>query len=132
MAKGYEVSKKRQEELNILGRVLTRRSGSKCELCLISGVRLNVFEVPPVYDNPESGRCVFICDICFSGISQPLKLNDHWRCLNESIWSEIKPVQIISAILLKKISEEKSWAKDLLDEAYFDEDDEEWIEKSGL
>jgi len=132
MAKGYEVNKKRQEELNILGRELTRRSGSKCELCLSSGIKLNVFEIPPVKGEPESERCVFICDTCLSGIFEPLKLNDHWRCLNDSIWSEIKPVKIISAIILKKISDKFSWADDILEEVYNDEDDSEWIVKSGL
>lgn len=132
MAKGYEVNKKRQEDLKILGRELARRSGSRCELCMASGTRLSAFEIPPVVDLPDSGRCIFICDTCLSGISNPLKLNDHWRCLNESIWSETKPVKILSAILLKKISEEKSWAGDLLDDVYLDEDDIEWISKSGL
>jgi len=132
MAKGYEINKKRQDNLNILGRELARRSGSKCELCLSAGVRLNVFEIPPVSGDPDSERCVFICDKCISGIFEPAKLNDHWRCLNESIWSEIKSVKIISAIILKKISVEKSWAADIMDEVYFDEEDEEWISSSGL
>ncbi len=132
MAKGYEINKKRQEEINILGRELARRSGSKCELCLSSGVRLNVFEIPPVSGDPDSERCVFICDICSSGINDPLKLNDHWRCLNESIWSEVKPVKILSALVLKKISCKNSWADDIMDEVYLDEDEREWINSSGL
>jgi len=132
MAKGYEINKKRQEEIGILGRELARRSGSKCELCLAAGVRLNVFEIPPVEGEPDSEKCVFICDICMSGIIEPGKLNDHWRCLNESIWSEIRPVKLISAIVLKKISGKNSWAGDILDEVYFDEDDEVWINSSGL
>ncbi len=132
MAKGYEVNKKRQEELNILGRELARRSGSKCELCLSAGVRLNVFEIPPVTGDPDSERCVFICDTCISGISEPLKLNDHWRCLNESIWSEIKPVKILSAVILGKIADKKSWAGDILEEVYIDDEDQCWIDGSGL
>ncbi len=132
MAKGYEVNKKRQEELSILGRELARRSVSKCELCLSAGVRLNVFEIPPVSGDPDSDKCVFICDVCLSGIFEPLKLNDHWRCLNESIWSEIKPVKILSAVILKKISDKNSWAYDILEELYIDDDDEIWIESSGL
>jgi protein PhnA len=132
MAKGYEVNKRRQEELNILGRELARRSGSKCELCLSAGVRLNVFEIPPSSGDPDSDRCVFICDACSSGIFEPVKLNDHWRCLNDSIWSEVKPVKILSAIILKKISDKNSWASDIMDEVYLDEEDENWISSSGL
>jgi len=132
MAKGYEVNKKRQEDLSILGRELARRSSSKCELCLSAGVRLNVFEIPPVSGEPDSDRCVFICDTCASGIFEPLKLNDHWRCLNESVWSGIKPVKIISSIILKKIAERNSWASDLIEEVYLDEDEQAWIDGSGL
>lgn len=132
MAKGYEINKKRQDELNTLGRELARRSGSKCELCLAAGTRLNVFEIPPVSGDPDSDKCVFICDICLSGIFDPVKLNNHWRCLNESIWSEVKPVKVISAIILKKISVKNSWAGDIMDEVYLDEEDNEWINSSGL
>lgn len=132
MAKGYEVNKKRQEELNLLGRELARRSCSKCELCLAAGTKLNVFEIPPVIGEPDSSKCVFICDICLSGIFEPLKLNEHWRCLNESLWSEVKAVKILSMVILKKISSKNSWAIDIIDEAYLEEEDEEWINNSGL
>ncbi len=132
MAKGYEVNKKRQEELNMLGRELARRSGSKCELCLASGTKLNVFEIPPASGEPDSERCTFICDTCLSGIFEPLKLNDHWRCLNEAIWSEVIPVKILSLIILKRISSKNSWAGDIIEDVYLDEDDEEWINSSGL
>ena len=132
MAKGYEVNKKRQEELNLLGRELARRAGSKCELCTAAGTKLNVFEIPPVSGEPDSAKCVFVCDICFSGLFEPVKLNDHWRCLNESIWSEVKPVKILSMIILKKISSKNSWAGDIIDEVYLDEEDESWIDNSGL
>lgn len=132
MAKGYEINKKRQEELNILGRELARRSGSKCELCLSSGMRLNIFEIPPVSGDPDPDKCTFICDTCLSGITDPLKSGDHWRCLNESIWNEVRPVKILSAIILKKISGRHQWAGDILEEVYFDHEDEEWISNSGL
>lgn len=132
MAKGYEVNKKRQEELNLLGRELARRSGSKCELCTASGTKLNVFEIPPVSGEPDSGKCVFICDTCLSGIFEPAKLNEHWRCLNDCIWSEVKPVKVLSFIILKKISSKSTWAGDIIDEVYLDEEDEEWISNSGL
>jgi len=132
MAKGYEINKKRQDELSVLGRELTRRSGSKCELCHSGGVKLNVFEIPPVSGDPDSERCVFLCDTCSSGIANPAKLDDHWHCLNESIWSETRPVKILSVILLKKISAQKLWAGNLLENLYLDEDDEEWINSADL
>lgn len=116
----------------MLGRELTRRSGSKCELCLSGGIKLNVFEIPPVSAEPDPDRCLFLCEKCSSGILNPLKLEEHWRCLNESIWSETRPVKILSVILLKKISAAKPWAENLLEDVYLDEEDEEWINSSGI
>lgn len=132
MAKGYELNKKRQDELSILGRGLARRSGSKCELCMAAGNRLNVFEIPPVSGEPDPDKCVFICDTCLSGILEPTKFEDHWRCLHERIWSETRPVKVISVIMLKKISDKNSWAGDILDEVYLDDEESGWIEASGL
>lgn len=132
MAKGYEINKKRQQDLSVLGRELARRSGSKCELCRSGGIKLNVFEIPPAPEEPDTDHCLFLCDTCSTGIMNPLKLEDHWRCLNESIWSDISPVRILSIILLKKISVARSWAGDLLEDVYLDEEDEEWINSSGI
>jgi hypothetical protein len=44
----------------------------------------------------------------------------------------VKPVKILSALVLKKISGKNSWAGDIMDEVYLDDEDEEWINTSGL
>ena len=82
MAKGYDKHYGRLAEVNALGRKLARRSGSACEICTTGGVPLKGLEVPPLPDEPEIERCVFICDICREGIVDG-RLGDlkRWRFL---------------------------------------------------
>jgi len=128
MASGYETNKKRQEELTVLGKDLTRRSGSKCELCGASGVSLYVMEVPPAKDEPSVGSAVFVCSICREQIENPGKLEaDHWRSLGEKIWSDIVPVKIMAHRILRKVGESEAWAGDILDDAYLDDEEEELV-----
>lgn len=127
MAKGYDQYQEKKYELSILGKDLVRRSGAKCELCEASGVKLSVFEVPPESDYVTADQCVFICDTCWDQIVKPKHMDpDRWRCLNNSVWSEIPAVQVISARLLKRLSKEH-WATELLEQAYFDEETDAWI-----
>jgi protein PhnA len=122
MAKGYDEHQKRKNELNFLAKDLVRRSRSKCELCEADGVKLTVFEVPPESDVVSAEQCLFICDTCREQIEKPKRMKaDHWRCLNNAIWSEIPAVQIMSARMLKRLTSEH-WAVELLEQAYFDEE----------
>lgn len=127
MAKGLDKHKERMGKLSSFGKDLTRRSGSKCELCSTSGVSLEVFEVPPVHDDPDFEKCVFICETCKKFIennkSDP---GNHWKCLNTSIWSEVPAVQVLSYKLLKQIEEQEKWVSELLEEVYLDPEIEEW------
>ena len=128
MANGYERNQQKKNELNILAKDLVRRSRSTCELCEADGVKLTVWEVPPESDHVTADQCLFICDTCREQIENPKKMDaDHWRCLNNSIWSEIPAVQVISARMLKRLSSEH-WASDLMEQAYFDEEVEAWID----
>ena len=46
-----------------LGRELSRRSKSRCELCTKSS-SLQVFEVPPLPEEPSLEKSLFVCHIC--------------------------------------------------------------------
>ena len=127
MAKGYDENQQQKNRLNFLGKDLVRRSRSKCELCEADGVKLTIFEVPPESESVTADRCLFICETCREQIEKPkLMAADHWRCLNNAVWSDIPAVQVISARILKRLSKEH-WAEDLLEEAYFGEEVEAWI-----
>jgi len=55
---------------------------------------------------------------------------NHWRCLNESIWSEFDSVKVMSYGLLSRFNGE-AWATDLLDQLYLDDSTLEWA-KAGV
>jgi protein PhnA len=46
---------------------------------------------------------------------------NHWRCLNESMWSEFIPVQIMAWRILQRLLNE-GWPKDLLEMMYLDDE----------
>lgn len=55
---------------------------------------------------------------------------NHWRCLNESIWSENVAVQVVSWRMLNRLKSE-NWAIDLLDMMYLDDDNLAWAKATG-
>ena len=70
MAKGLDKHRERLETLALFGKDLTRRAGSKCELCETSNVKLQIHEVPPVPAEPDFEHCIFICDACQDDIDK--------------------------------------------------------------
>jgi protein PhnA len=111
-------------------KTLLTRCDSKCELCG-STSSLAPFAVPPMTDI-NVDNCVMICDTCTSQIEDPATMDvNHWRCLNDSMWSQVPTVQVISYVLLSKLVSE-SWAQDALDMMYVEEDVKEWAEKALL
>lgn len=133
MARGYDNYKTRADLITSFGRELTRRSGSKCELCGASGVSLSVFELPPAKDEPGASDCVFICSDCREQLENPRKFrNTHWRCLTERVWSDTPPVKLLSVMILKKISKSESWASEVMEEVYLTDEEIDEVEKSGL
>lgn len=118
MAKGLNKHKERIEALNSFGRPLTKRSGSKCEFCEEKGLRLNIFEVPPIPEEPDIENCAFVCDKCLDSIKRFRKIDsNNLRFLNSSLWSEIPIVQSVSLFILRQMSN-ITWANDLLDNSY--------------
>ncbi len=128
MSKGFQGKFHRQNMLSRLAKDLVRRSRSHCELCENNGVKLDVYEVPPLEENPYLDGCIFICETCQEQIEKPKKMiPDQWRCLNNALWSEVPAVQVISFRILRRLAKlEIHWAEELLDQAYLEPDLEEW------
>ena len=104
---------------------LRDRSESKCELCG-NEENLTVYQVPPNSKiTPED--CVLVCNICSDQIQNPENMDaNHWRCLNDSMWSEHLPVQIIAWRMLARLKN-----TDLLEMMYLDEEALEWAKATG-
>ncbi|WP_257282793.1 alkylphosphonate utilization protein [Endozoicomonas sp. SESOKO1] len=109
---------------------LLERSGAQCELCSSTN-NLSVYPVPPQSDASNLDQCILVCDNCLDQInlSNPMDSN-HWRCLNDSMWSQVPAVQVMAFRLLNSLSSQ-GWAQDLLDMMYLDDETREWAE-SGL
>lgn len=106
-------------------KALKERSGSVCELCG-NTEGLTVYALPPVTEN-DSDKCVLVCSTCNSQIEDPENMDtNHWRCLNDSMWSTVPAVQVLAWRLLTQLKQ-----FDLLDMMYLDEDALAWA-KSGL
>ncbi len=132
MAKGYQENKERTATLSMFGKDLARRARSKCELCEASGVSLSVCEVPPVPSGmPEIERCVFICDSCREQFLNPKKFKpgEQWRCLAQTVWTEVPAIQVAAVRLLKRQADSQAWAREALDGLFLDEEIEEWVTK---
>jgi len=107
---------------------LTERSNGCCELCS-STDDLSIFEVPPVKE-PNSDKSVLVCSTCASQIDKSVDMdNNHWRCLNDSMWSQVPAVQVTAFRLLTRLSKAgESWAQDLLDMMYMEDEQKAWAD----
>lgn len=108
---------------------LHERSGSRCELCGATE-GLSVYEVPPASDG-SAEQCVLLCTTCCEQIEDPDKVDaNHWRCLNDSMWSQLPAVQVMAWRMLTRLSGE-GWPQALLDMMYLDDETRAWAE-AGL
>ena len=109
---------------------LFQRSNSKCELCG-SESDLAPLNVPPV-ETADADHAVLACNICSTQIDSNAELDaNHWRCLNDSMWTPIPAVQVVAWRLLKRLDSE-GWAQDLLDMLYLEEEVQTWAEAGSL
>ncbi len=110
-------------------RELEKRSNNSCELCT-STENLVVLEVQPVKNNGLDGS-LLVCSICKEQTEDSDKTEpNHWRCLNDSMWSEHTPVKVIAWRMLNRIRQE-GWPQDLLDMMYLEEEELEWAKATG-
>lgn len=99
----------------ILEKQLQKRANSKCELCS-SEEHLSVYLVPETKE-----MALYSCNICKEQMDDSEKINsNHWRCLNDSMWSEHDAVKIMSWRMLNRIKED--WPQDLLAMMYLEDD----------
>ena len=109
--------------------ILKTRSESKCELCSATE-NLDVYLVPPDSDGSED-QSLLICNVCCEQIEQPVTVNaNHWRCLNESMWSQIPAVQVMAWRMLTRLSAE-GWPQELLDMLYLEDETLKWAQATG-
>jgi len=108
---------------------LQTRSESKCELCGATE-HLGIYEIPPVSD-ASADQCVLVCETCREQVKNPDKVDaNHWRCLNDSMWSQVPAVQVMAWRMLTRLRSE-GWPQDLLDILYLEEETLAWAQAAG-
>ena len=99
---------------------LIDRSNNSCELCT-STQDLSQYTIPPSL-NENVANDVLVCKTCSDQIEGNAEMDpNHWRCLNDSMWSENVAVQIMAWRMLQRLRNE-GCPKDLLDMMYLDDD----------
>ncbi len=108
---------------------LAERSNGQCELCG-STEQLSGYLVPPKSGN-SADDFVYACGTCKSQLEGSADVvPNHWRCLNDSMWSEVSAVKVVAYRMLDKLKGE-GWPMDLLDMIYLDDEELAWA-KQGV
>jgi len=107
---------------------LRTRSNDTCELCAATD-NLAAYEVAPSDGTAE--QSILVCGTCLEQIEDEGKVDpNHWRCLNDSMWSQVPAVQVMAFRMLSRLKGE-GWPQDLLDMMYMEDDVRAWAE-AGL
>jgi len=105
---------------------LETRSQEKCELCSATN-DLSVYEVA---SSPVEGAdaAIYACGTCKTQLEDESVVNaNHWRCLNDSMWSEVDAVKVVAYRMLNQLRGE-GWTQDLLDMMYLEDDIKAWAD----
>ena len=108
---------------------LKSRSFNSCELCKTTE-NLKIYTLQPSR-GINSSDSIYACSFCISQIEDSSLISpNHWRCINDSMWSEFSAVKVISWRILNRIVS-SGWSQDLIDMMYLDDDDLEWAKALG-
>jgi len=116
-----------------LGKDLTRRAKSKCELTGAAGVSLRPYEVPPVGEEPDIERTLLVSEECCEMLEHPERLAGRsWQCLAEAVWSEMPAVQVVAWRMLAELAKREDWASEVLDGVFLEPEVELWAMSAKL
>lgn len=99
---------------------LKLRCEDKCELCTASAELVEY--VIPDSDSSDKGFTAVLCQACFDQVNEDeIADKNKWHILNETMWSEVPAIKILAFQMLHKLKQE-SWASDLLESIYLEDD----------
>ncbi|MDX1445407.1 PhnA domain-containing protein [Lishizhenia sp.] len=107
---------------------LTKRSNGNCEICGAEATA--IYTVAPKDANDINGN-VHLCSTCNDQLTGAAEVDgNHWRCLNDAMWSEVDAVKVIAYRMLHQLKGE-GWPMDLIDMIYLEDDVLTWA-KEGV
>ena len=99
---------------------------ARSEVCELCGSSEDVNELAVPQGSADEDGAVFVCANCKTQIESGELDEAHFNCLNDSMWSEVPAVKVMSAILLNKLGRQ-----DLLEMMYFEEAEQSWYDKAA-
>lgn len=106
--------------VGVLGKLLTRRSRGRCELCGGKD-EPRPWELPPFPEEPDPDRTLMACRRCRDWLERERIVPVEARFLAEAVWSELAPVRLAAARLLLTVEDpDDPWMHDALDVAGVD------------
>lgn len=102
---------------------IEERSDNSCELCF-SKEDLVVKDIKGQDNESTPEEWAHICSKCSSLMNDRDYDNDHWRCLQDSMWNPTPAVQVVIYRILN--SRNDDWAIDLKGQMYLDDQTLEW------
>ncbi|SFC85169.1 PhnA domain-containing protein [Algibacter pectinivorans] len=112
-----------------LERALYKRADNKCELCG-NVEHLQIHTLLPQKDEALN-KSLVACKTCVDQIENPDTTDaNHWRCLNDSMWSEHEAVKVAAWRMLSRLRLE-GWPQDLLDMMYLEDEVLEFAKATG-
>ncbi len=106
---------------------LAQRSKGHCELCN-STDPLTSFTVAPK-QGTNADEMIHICSTCADQLSGNVDVvPNHWRCLNDSMWSEVEAVKVVAWRMLNQLKAE-GWPNDLLEMIYLEDETLKWAKE---
>jgi protein PhnA len=111
-------------------REVSKRAEDRCEFCG-NEEKTAVYEVPKTPTRIEGAEgAILVCETCQSQFDAEERDANHWRLLNDTIWSPVAAVKVMSWRMLHRLKSE-GWPQDLLDMMYLEEDELEWAAAAG-
>lgn len=108
---------------------LQDRSNNTCELCAATE-NFKIYLVPPKTEE-IADHAILACETCISQIEDPEKIDpNHWRSLNDSMWSQYTPVKVVAWRMLNQLKGE-GWPVDLLSMMYMEPEELEFAKAAG-
>ncbi len=107
---------------------LLNRAHEQCECCSATE-NLAVYELPASATSDLEAQ-LLLCEKCISEAETEERDQNHWRCLNDSMWSEVPAMQVFAWRMLQRLKP-YGWPSDLLEQMYLEEDLLSWAAAAG-
>ena len=109
---------------------LKSRSNNSCELCGSNAEIASYLVAPKTEGIAEN--CVAVCENCKTQLEDENAVDpNHWRCLNDSMWSEVTAVKVVAWRMLNQLRSE-GWPVDLIEMMYMEDDELELGQTRGF